>query len=94
MDETAGQVERWVFTVPRPGDDDSKFREWAAAHPDLFVVVGERRPRAPRVMLHTTGCARLVPEATEGPRLRTCGTRATLVDAFPLSEIVECPACL
>jgi hypothetical protein len=85
---------RWVFTVPKPGDDDTRFREWCAEHSDLFVVVSERRPRPPRVMLHRTTCARLTPDDTDGPHLRTCDTRETLDYVFSASEIVECPECL
>jgi hypothetical protein len=83
-----------VFAVPRPGDDDFKFEDWCAEHPDLFVVVSERRPRPAQVVLHRTTCALLVPETTDGPHLRTCGTRAILVDSFTESEIAQCSACL
>jgi hypothetical protein len=94
MDRASAPGGRSVFTVPRQGDDDTKFREWTAANRDLFVVVSERRPRPRQVELHSAGCTRLIPAVTEGPHLRTCGTRETLEDAFSESEIVACPACL
>ena len=87
---------RWTFTVPRSGDPDTKFREWVAANPDLFVVVTERRPRAPRVELHSARCSRLVAEETMpvGMYLRACDTRKTLEDHFSESEVVPCLDCL
>lgn len=92
---TYAGVVRWVFTSPHPGDSDFKFRHWAAANPDLFVVVSERRPRPSQVQLHRAGCARL--SAREmmpvGKYLRTCGSRETLEDAFSDSEVVPCQAC-
>jgi hypothetical protein len=85
---------RWVFTVPKRGDDDTRFREWCAENPDLFVAVSERRPRPPQVVLHRTTCTRLRPEDTDGPHLRTCDTRETLDYVYSDWQIVECSVCL
>lgn len=62
-----------VFDVPRARGDDSKFREWCAEHSDLFVVVTERRPRAPRVALHR---ATWTASRQTSPPAGTCGVAA------------------
>jgi hypothetical protein len=82
--------ERWVFGGPRPGGDDTLFRDWCVENPELFAVVSERRPRPPHVELHRTGCALLLREEAmpAGGYLRTCGDRETLDDYFSDSEIV------
>jgi hypothetical protein len=94
MDQTTDPGKLWVFVVPRPGTYEAEFREWCAEHPDLFVVVTERRPRAPQVFLHRATCTLPTPDAAAGPHLWECGPRALLEDAFSQSEIIPCRVCL
>jgi hypothetical protein len=94
MDTRADPGQIWTFPVPRPGTYEAEFSDWCAEHPDLFVVLTERRPRAPQVFLHRATCTCLTPEAAAGPHLWQCGPRTLLEDAFSESEIIPCGVCL
>jgi hypothetical protein len=88
----------WVF-VKVAGLDDSGFLEWVAGHPDGFVVVSERRPRPPRVVLHRATCDAIGAGAPHDSALgrsylRVCGLDgAVLEEHFAASEVRHCPLC-
>ncbi len=44
-------------------DDDKSYLEWAAAHPNGFVLNVPQTGTAPQIMLHTARCAHVTSEA-------------------------------
>jgi hypothetical protein len=82
-----------------PGIDDSAYAEWLASHPDDFVIISERKPRAARVTLHHATCGAISGDAPYDKPLgssyvRVCGARDEIEKNFSTSEIQACPLCL
>ena len=94
VNATAGSGMWWTFIGRSP-----EYLKWLKGHPDDFVIISERLPRATHVILHRSTCRTVRAEALDtGGRglglVRVCGRREVLEDQFEPSEVQSCERCL